>query len=96
MPDRKNEPWQAWLDREYPHHVELPAEDAEKLQKRILVACAAISTASRTRAVSRDGRKFVVYRFASATDARGFAGLFGGKVLTRHRAKRSGGRKTKE
>src|SRR3974390_30933 len=81
MPMGKNEPWQAWLDREYPHHVALPAEDAEKLQKRLLIACAALNTASRTRTVSRNDRKFVVYRFASETDARGFIDLFGGERL---------------
>src|SRR3974390_205623 len=81
MPMGKNEPWQAWLDREYPHHVALPAEDAEKLQKRLLVACAALNTASRTRTVSRNDRKFVVYRFASETDAQGFVDLFGGERL---------------
>jgi hypothetical protein len=81
MPLGKNEPWQAWLDREYPHHVALPAEEAEKLRKRILVACGALNTASRTRTVSRNDTKFVVYRFASETDAQGFIDLFGGERL---------------
>ena len=81
MPLGKNEPWQAWLDREYPHHVSLPAEEAEKLRKRLLIACAALNTASRTRTVSRNDRKFVIYRFASETDARGFIDLFGGERL---------------
>ena len=81
MPLGKNEPWQAWLDREYPHHVALPAEEAEKLRKRLLVACAALNTASRTRTVSRNDRKFVVYRFTSETDARDFIDLFGGELL---------------
>ena len=72
---------QTWLDRAYPHHVALPADKVGKLRKRILVACAALNTAPHTRTARRDGQTFVIYRFATKTDAQGFVDLFGGESL---------------
>ena len=71
---------QAWLDRTYPHRVALPADEVKKLQKRILVVCAALNTAPRTRTAHHDGQTFVIYRFANKTDAQGFIDLFGGAL----------------
>jgi len=48
---RKSDTSQAWLDRAYPYHVALPADEVDKLQKRILVACAALNTAPALKAV---------------------------------------------
>ena len=72
---------QAWLDRTYPHRVVLPADEVKKLQKRILVACAALNTAPRMRTAHHNGQTFVIYRFANKTDAQGFIDLFGGESL---------------
>ena len=77
---RKSDTSQVWLDRAYPHHVTLPADKVKKLQKRILVASAALNTAP-TRVTHRDGQMFVVYRFANKIDAQGFIDSFGGEPL---------------
>ena len=78
---RKSDTSQVWLDRAYPHHVALPADKVKKLQKRILVASAALNTAPRTRTAHRDGQMFVIYRFANKADVQGFIDLFGGEPL---------------
>jgi len=72
---------QTWLNRAYPHHVALPADEVKKLRKRILVACATLNTAPHTRTARRDGQTFVIYRFANKPDAQDFIDLFGGESL---------------
>jgi hypothetical protein len=71
------------LDRQWPHHVALPAEAVRDLANAETVRgfAATLSAAPLTYHMIREDRSYVAFCFATAEAAQGFAERFGGEVL---------------
>jgi hypothetical protein len=80
---RKGELTRARLNREWPHHVAVPAEKVRGLANSAAVrgVAAALSVAPLTYPLTRDDRDFVVFCFAVPEAAQLFADSVGGERL---------------
>jgi hypothetical protein len=83
MNQRKGEVTRANLQRQWPHHVALPAEKVLGLKNSELVrsVAASLSTAPLTYSLRRDDLRLVVFCFSKPKDAEAFAKRFGGERL---------------
>ena len=80
MSRRKGEISSAAIDRDFPFQVALAADQVSGRNFELIqIACAALSCAPRNHSVRRDDREYIVFCFATDTDALGFKALFGGE-----------------
>jgi hypothetical protein len=82
MPRRKGELSPAAIDRDYPFQVALPADRVSgKNHEVVMAACLALGAAPRQHTVRRENKYYVVFAFATDTDARAFKAAFGGETF---------------
>jgi hypothetical protein len=80
MTRRKGEITRARLQRQWPHHVALPADKVRSVES-IVHRFANARSARRTFFMRRNDRDFVVFCFAKPEDAQAFCERFGGERL---------------